>query len=106
MVDRYLTDMYNSPDPSELPIPVFSGIKDDLGNLSKNLVLIISDDIMSKIMLGILKPNWHNFEITYNINWIPDLEIKGFPTVYCRKTNTIHLGVTCYKSLMSFFKLL
>lgn len=87
---------YQSPDPSELPKPLLFPYKD--------LVLILSDDTNSTSMIKLLKPYWDKFEIVYNTNNIPNLQIIGFPTVYCRKTKTSHLGVTDYKSLINFFK--
>ena len=93
---------YKTPDPSELPIPSF---------VNQKLVLIVSNDKMSTMMLEILKPNLDKFDICFadskGICWntdFLDVKIIGFPTVYDPKTKKSHLGVTYYKSLINFFK--
>ena len=102
------------PDPSELPLPKFLISPIGVGNI-QNFVLIISKDKMSNMMLELLKPNLDKFEIKlvnsdYNlyedrINPLKHcVNITGFPTVYDRTTKKTHLGVTCYKSLINFFK--
>jgi hypothetical protein len=96
---------YKTPDPSELPTPSF---------VNQKLVLIVSNDKMSTMMLEILKPNLDKFDICFadskgicsanNSKGIDCVKIIGFPTVYDPKTKKSHLGVTYYKSLINFFK--
>ena len=88
-----------SPDPSELPKPP--------KEWTQKLILIVSNDKMSMIMLDLLKPNLDKFDIYWHSLFIPDqlgIKIVGYPTVYDPKTKQTHLGVTCYKSLINFFK--
>ena len=103
-LEKVLLNERLSPDPSELPLP----------NFNKQLTIIVSDDIWSnKLIEDLTKLGKINtlplgastFKISYDRYLYPDLDVIGFPTVYCRKTKTSHLGYTNYNELKKFFKL-
>jgi hypothetical protein len=114
----YKSKMFISPDPSQLPIPNFDTSRGCERNTfdtmehserntfdifcHKNLVLIVSDDEWSLKQLELLKFEdvLNKFEITHRPDWI-DANIKGFPSVYNRTTDCVHLGYANYSSILS-----
>jgi len=107
--------IYITPDPKELPLPNFnlwdSVINPEIWYNKDRLILFVSEDQWSDKLLEDLSINnkLDDFEIVYYTSGVPeyykDIKILGFPTIYCRKTKTSHLGYTDYNRLMSFFKL-